>query len=275
DEANSPWTISLLVNVGGGNPRTGTAEGIHWHMITNNTIEYIAVDRDRQEIPWVRLNREDGTQVVYADPDAGIGPDSPGVEVRTFDCIDCHNRPSHTFEPPATAINLRIAQGSISRDLPFIRRVGLDLLNAEYQTTPEANEAIPAGLVAFYAAEYPDDVEAFRADIDRAAEALVKIYDGNFFPEMKTDYRVRVNNLSHFTNDGCFRCHNTDLVSDQGIGIGTACDTCHSIVAQGPSEDVNELQSDLGGLEFEHPVDIGGVWDRIKCTQCHTPAQGY
>lgn len=29
DGANSPWTIKLLLRIGGGNPRTGRAEGIH------------------------------------------------------------------------------------------------------------------------------------------------------------------------------------------------------------------------------------------------------
>jgi hypothetical protein len=275
DADNSPWTISLLVNVGGGNPRTGRLEGIHWHMVTDNQIEYIAADEQRQQIPWVRITADDGSTTVYADPDSAIGPESEDAEVRIFDCIDCHNRPSHSFQPPATAMNLEMSRGQISSDLPYIRKVGLELLNAEYETTEEANSAIPAGLAAFYGAEYPDDIDAFRADLDRATEALLGIYNANFFPEMKTDYRVRVNNLSHFTNDGCFRCHNTNLVSEDGRGISNACDSCHSIVAQGPSDEVADLETDLNGLEFVHPVDIGGVWRTIKCTQCHTPAQGY
>jgi len=275
DEANSPWTVNLLVNVGGGNPRTGNTEGIHWHMITDNTIEYIGLDDERQEIPWVRITAADGTVTIYSDPNVSVDPESDEFEVRSFDCIDCHNRPSHSFQPPATAMNLSISRGEISADLPFIRQLGLDLLNAEYETTLQANDAIRAGVVDFYSAEYADEFAAFRADVDQAAEALVAIYNANFFPEMRTDYRVRVNNLSHFTNDGCFRCHNTDLVSSEGTYIDNSCDSCHSIVAQGPSDDVNSLESDLGGLQFEHPVDIGGVWDRIKCTQCHNPAQGY
>ena len=60
-----------------------------------------------------------------------------------------------------------------------------------------------------------------------------------------------------------------------GATIDASCDSCHSIVAQGPSDDLTELETDINGLEFEHPVEIGGVWQNIKCTQCHTPAQGY
>jgi hypothetical protein len=275
DEANSPWTISMLVNVGGGNPRTGRLEGIHWHMITANTIEYVATDEQRQEIPWVRVTDESGAVTVFSEQGFDVDPDGDAYEIRTFDCIDCHNRPSHSFQPPATAMNLELARGTISTDLPYIRQIGLDLLNADYDTTEEANTAIPAGLQSYYETEFSGDVDALRAEIEAGAEKLLDIYNGNFFPEMETDYRVRVNNLSHFVNDGCFRCHTPELQSTSGATITHECNACHSIVAQGPSEDLNELETDLGGLEFEHPVDIGGVWTTVKCTQCHTPTQGY
>ena len=273
DEENSPWTISMLVNVGGGNPRTGRLEGIHWHMVTGNEIEYIATDRERQEIPWVRLTEGDGTVTVFEDPDVEVPEDA---EIRSFDCIDCHNRPSHDFESPAVAINLEISRGHISRDLPFVRAVGLDLLNADYETTSEANEAIPAGLHDYYRSAYPDEYDDLAALVDEAATTLLDVYNANFFPEMETDYRARTDNLSHFVGDGCFRCHTTDLVSEAGRTITGDCDACHSIVAQGPTDDVNALESDLGGLEFIHPVEsIGGAWLTIKCSQCHTPASGY
>lgn len=279
DEANSPWTVSLLVNVGGGNPRTGETEGIHWHMIGGNEIEYVATDNHRQDIVYVRLTGPDGTVTEYTDPAVPVPPmdelESADLELRTFDCIDCHNRPSHHFQPPATAMNLELSKGAISADLPFIRKVGLELLNAPYDTREEANAAILAGLDEFYQTEYADQYGTWTGEIDQAASTLLSIYNLNFFPEMRTDYRVRTNNLSHFVNDGCFRCHSSDLQTVNGETISDDCQSCHAIVAQGPSDDLAELESDLNGLEFIHPVEIGGVWESIKCTQCHTPAQGY
>jgi hypothetical protein len=275
DEANSPWTISLLVNVGGGNPRTGAQEGIHWHMIVANKVEYAAADFARQDIVWVRRTDSAGNVTVYTDPNNPVDPEADGLEIRRFDCIDCHNRPSHRFQPPATAMNLALSQGLISTDLPYVRKVGLDLLNAEYATREEANAKIPEGLREYYRVNYGGRYDDLSGAIEQASTALLGIYNNNFFPEMKTDYRVRTNNLSHFVNDGCFRCHFSDLQDQTGTKIAATCTSCHSIVAQGPSVDVNALESDIAGLPFEHPAEIGGVWQTVRCTQCHTPAQGY
>jgi hypothetical protein len=277
DEANSPWTISLLVNVGGGNPRTGELEGIHWHMLSSKDVEYIATDEQRQEIPWVRVtDTETGEVNTYTDPGVDVpDPDDPKTEVRVFDCVDCHNRPSHNFEPPATAINLEITKGNISRDLPFIRSLGLDLLNAEYETGSEASSAIANGVVDFYNAEYPELAFPMQEQINAAVAVLQRVFANNFFPEYNTDYRSRINNLSHFVNDGCFRCHFTDLQTETGQLMSSDCQSCHSIVAQGPTDAIASLDDDLGGLTFEHPVNIGEVWQTVPCTQCHNPASGY
>ncbi len=276
DEANSPWTIKLLVKIGGGNPRTGILEGIHWHMIGSNTIEYVAADEKRQDIIWLRLVSADGDTVVYQDPDAEPPDfDDPETEIRRFDCMDCHNRPSHSFLPPAKGLNLALSTRQISPELSYIRQIGLDLLNAEYQTRQEANEAINTGLAEYYQENYPDLSKDNGGDIDQATKVLLKVYNENFFPEMKTDYRVRENNLSHFVNDGCFRCHDGLMSSDQGEVLSNDCATCHLIVSQGPSENVSQLESDLGGLDFRHPEDIDEVWREFKCTECHTPESGY
>jgi cytochrome c2 len=92
---------------------------------------------------------------------------------------------------------------------------------------------------------------------------------------MKTDFRTRINNLSHFTDLGCFRCHNGKLVNNKGERLEKDCTNCHLIVAQGPSADLDDLQGDIRGLEFEHPVEIGEAWKQLDCTTCHTHSSGY
>jgi hypothetical protein len=277
DEANSPWTISMLVNIGGSaGTQDAGSDGIHWHMLAGKTIEYLAVDEKRQDIPWVRVVRDDGSVSTYADPNASYpDPADSATELRVFDCIDCHNRPSHQFLPPAVAINQEIASDTISRDLPYIRRVGLELLNSLYETQDEAEAAIRSTLAAYYSETYPDRVDDLGDEIAEAADTLVDIYRGNFFPEMKTDYRAHLDNVSHFVNDGCFRCHGSDMVDEAGTTISMECDSCHTIVAQGPSDDIDSLDQNLDGLEFVHPVDIGTQWEEINCTGCHTASEGY
>ncbi len=277
DEANTPWTISMLLNIGGGNPQTGRLEGIHWHMLSAQTVEYIATDEQRQEISWVRVTDASGEEVtVYSDPGVDLpDPMAASTEVRIFDCMDCHNRPSHDFLPPATAMNLELSKGAISADLPFIRKIGLDLLNAPYETSHEARAGITSGLLDFYLTDYNSEFDALRADIEQADDVLHDIYSANFFPEMKTDYRARNNDLSHFVDEGCFRCHFSDLETETGEKISASCDSCHTIVAQGPSDEIADLPNDISGLPFEHPVEIGDAWQTIRCTQCHTSASGY
>ncbi|MCP4568921.1 MAG: cytochrome C [FCB group bacterium] len=276
DEENSPWTINLLVKIGGGNPRTGKLEGIHWHMLGENRVEYVATDEKRQYIPWVRQITASGDTIIYTNSDLEQ-PDfeDPELEIRKFDCMDCHNRPSHLFTPPATAINLALSARRISPDLPYIRQAGLDLLNAEYADREIAHEAIGSGLHIYYGEDYPETAVSHKAQIDEATQTLTAIYDENFFPEMNTDYRVRENNLSHFVNDGCFRCHDGVMSDAEGNTISTDCSTCHLIVAQGPSENLDDLESSLSGLDFQHPEDIDEAWKEMKCTECHDSESGY
>jgi hypothetical protein len=276
DETNSPWTISLLLKIGGGNPRTGVKEGIHWHMVTANEIQYVAADPKRQDIRWVRMVSQEGDTVIYTKQGSDL-PDftSSETDVRTFDCMDCHNRPSHKFLAPATSLNLALSTHQISKDIPYIRQVGLEVLNAEYGTREEAQRRIRDDLQSYYEENYPDYLTANADVVEQATERILHIYNSNFFPEMKTDYRERENHLSHFVNDGCFRCHNPEMQDAEGNAISSDCNSCHLIIAQGPSESPDSLQTDIAGLFFEHPEDIDGMWQDMKCTDCHTPEQGY
>src|SRR5215813_11011959 len=60
DETNTPFTVRLLMKVGGGDPAHGPVGGIHWHMNVGNRIEYVATDEARQKIPYVRMTDQLG-----------------------------------------------------------------------------------------------------------------------------------------------------------------------------------------------------------------------
>ena len=57
DETNTPFTVRMLLNVGGGDPTHGPVGGIHWHMNVGNKIEYIASRRGAAEDPLCARDR--------------------------------------------------------------------------------------------------------------------------------------------------------------------------------------------------------------------------
>ncbi len=269
DDASSPWTINLMLNLGVGQPRSDQPSGVHWHTSSGNAIEYIARDHELQDIIWVRVTDAAGDTREYVSP--GIRVPSladPDTEVQHFDCLDCHNRPAHVLEPASRSINEALFDGRIPDELPEIKDIAMEVLLDDYEDRDAAHAAIPDGLESFFEANYPDaTVEAAEA-IQQAARALIDIYDVNFFPEMKTDYRVRQYNDGHLSWDGCFRCHDGEKADQYGNVISNDCNVCHLIVGQGPGEGGLPTELDSTGLEFEHPFDVPKWRDR-SCVSCH------
>jgi len=268
DERNSPWTIRLLLHIGGGDPAFGPAGGIHWHMNIASRIEYIATDSQRQEIPWVRLTDAGGKVTVYQSTTSPL-PAAPlaAARPRVMDCIDCHNRPTHIYNAPVTSVNLAMSIGRIDSTIPFIKRQAVRALAAQYASTAEALGGISTTLTAFYDSAYPGLAAAAGARIRQAVAEVQAIYTHNFFPGMKVDWRVYPDNIGHKNSAGCFRCHDGNHASADGRTISHDCAACHTIVAQGPGPAAATVAG--AGLDFKHPVDIGESWRAMLCSDCH------
>lgn len=271
DRNNSPWTIEMLLKIGGGDPGFGPVGGIHWHMNLADKIEYIATDKERQVIPWVRTTDLKGKVTVYQSKDdplksATIASTTP----RVMDCIDCHNRPTHIFSSPVDAVDLEISTGAIDRRLPFIKAQAIQALTADYTTTAGARDSIAEALRDYYR---PLETDSSRVDsslVRKAVAEVQKIYTHNFFPTMKVDWRAYPDNIGHWDSPGCFRCHDGNHVSADGKVITHDCKACHLILAQGPGSAPTSMSAQ--GLEFQHPVDIEGMWKEAKCMSCHDGA---
>jgi len=255
DETNTPYSVRMLLKVGGGDPKHGPVGGIHWHMTIANKVEYGASDPKRQVIPWVRVTNQKGEVTEYRTPD--FKGDASKLEVRTMDCMDCHNRPTHIFHSPSAALDLSLSLGRIDRSMPGIKKAGIELLTQKYASADEALQKIHEGIRK----RYPGDARA-----DHAAEEIQHIYRDNFFPIMKSDWRVYPNNIGHMEWAGCFRCHDGEHRSADGKkAIGSDCNACHTILAQGSGEELAKLSPH--GQEFKHP---GGDMGEAKCHECHT-----
>lgn len=232
DEANTHLKSVLVMRVGGQLGRA--SHGIHWHVDPGVEIRYLS-DEERETIYDVEMRTADG-QVVRYGP-AGDAKPPAGAVWRTMDCVDCHNRPSHTFYPPEREVDTALLAERIPRDLPYVRREGVRLLTADYPSHEAAGRAIKAGLQSFYAKEYPQVAAARRAEIDRAGDVLTAVYQANVFPSMKIGWGTYPNHIGHETTPGCFRCHDDQhATADGSRTISQDCSTCHSLLAMQEEE---------------------------------------
>ena len=123
DEKNSPRQVKLLIKTGGGSSAIGKTTGIHWHMNISNEISYLATDRQRQTIPYIKIRDRQGNITEYFAKDSTLKPeDIKKASLRRMDCVDCHNRPTHIYQPPDKAVDDQLAAGHIDSSLPFIKK---------------------------------------------------------------------------------------------------------------------------------------------------------
>jgi mono/diheme cytochrome c family protein len=278
DQKNTRWRVDMIIHTGGGDPSIGETGGIHWYMNIGYKIEYIARDPQRQEIPWVRAtNKKTGKVTVYQDESnplsqeemAGREPACGWPQI--MDCIDCHNDSTHILRPPDDAVNMALFLNEIDADLPDIKKVAVSAMTWSYESRQAAMSGIARAIGQHYRDQHRELYEKKRAEIDAAVQATQKRYSQNIFPAMNARWKAYPNNLGHFYAPGCFRCHLGRHRSKTGETIPHDCNTCHDIRFQGSGK-LAETQESLVGLAFKHPVDIGGLWDLMTCSTCHTGA---
>jgi nitrate/TMAO reductase-like tetraheme cytochrome c subunit len=178
-------------------------------------------------------------------------------QVRTMDCMDCHNRPAHTFQSPNDAVNLALSLGKIDRNLKWIKTNALYTLTRNYSNETQALQSIATHL----AGQYPNEPR-----VKPIIDVVQQIYRDNFFPEMKASWEKYPNNIGHKDWLGCFHCHDGKHNTADGKRSIKAsdCNTCHTILAQGSGAELEQLTPN--GQKFKHPGDeVDGA-----CNDCHT-----
>jgi nitrate/TMAO reductase-like tetraheme cytochrome c subunit len=255
DETNTPFTVRLTMKVGGGDPTHGPVDGIHWHMNVGNKVQYFATDAARQKIPWVRVVDKQGAVSEYRTK--GFTNAIPADQVRTMDCMDCHNRPAHTYQSPNDAVNLAMSLHPEFRALPWLKTNAVYALTRRYTNETQALQ----GIATILAERYRD-----HAQIQPVITVVQQIYSDNFFPEMNASWQTYPNNIGHKDWPGCFRCHDGAHKTADGKRAIKAndCNACHTILAQGNGAELDSLSP--YGQKFKHPGDEvdGG------CNDCHT-----
>lgn len=225
DEKNSETDTVLQLHVGGGSRARGIGTGIHWHMNLDNEIEFVATDDTLATIPYVRLRDRAGNVREYVADGATPQQIAAGTRHR-MDCMGCHNRPAHTFDPtPGRAIDRAIAEGRIPRELPFARREAVAAVRAVYVDRAAALDGIASRLRAFYRARGGVD----QGLVDRAVVGAQDAWAGNVFPAMKVGWGTYVSQLGHVDSPGCFRCHDDSHKTSDGKVISQDCELCHAM----------------------------------------------
>ena len=292
DRSSTPIQTTLILKMGGQEETTGRSKGIHWHI--SGKVYYIARDAQRQDIAWVGVEQADGSlreyfkrDILPQDQAALVEEARANGELRTMDCIDCHNRTAHYIPSPQEAVDRAIAEGTISRSLPYIRAQAVEVLSAEYASQDDAFAAIDK-LIDGYAASgnllAPSG--AARNEALEAVKTIKSIYASTNFPEMRLDWKVNPNNERHTPTLGCFRCHDGNHVlagtsGDKEQSIAVECNTCHTVPITGRGSE----------MLFEAPVVVGSApashkeysWttehrsitegEKQQCYQCH--GQGF
>jgi nitrate/TMAO reductase-like tetraheme cytochrome c subunit len=244
DEKNTAETTVLVLKIGG---RTWQGSvGIHGrHLDEGSRIRYVSTDEHRQVIPVVYYTDDKGKTVEYVSTDIKVSKEQlEKSEKRVMDCIDCHNRPTHAFELPESAVDLRITRGLVGAELPFIKKKAVELLKVNYPDRETAQKEIVEGITSYYHSTYPDVYNMKRALVEQSAENVARIYMQNVFPDMKVTWGVHPNNLGHNDYPGCFRCHDGTHTSADGQTITNDCSACHNLLAV--QEENPKVLADLG-----------------------------
>jgi hypothetical protein len=241
DEANTLTKTVLLMKIGGGN----RGVGIHGtHLGPGVVITYGASDEARQVIPWVEYN-DNGKKTVYATSDAK--PDGAGLTKRVMDCMDCHNRPSHSFDLPDRALDKAMNAGQISAGLPFAKKKALEILKTNYTTRDEAARRIPEAFAQYYRESQPAVWAQRQSEVTSSGQAVLAIWNRNIFPDMNVTWGRYPVNIGHTDFPGCFRCHDAAHNAKDGSSITQDCNACHNLLSM--DEANPKVLTDLGITE--------------------------
>ncbi len=226
DEMSTPLYTTLNLKIDAG--RQGSKAGIHWHVSEQTEVRYASVGDEREEIIWIEVIYSDGAVKRYANPGAAQPDDS---EARVMDCVDCHNRATHVYEDPERAVDDRMSRGMLDRTIPYLKREALHAVSNDYGNRPAGLMGITNHITGFYQRSLPETAQSRFAAIDSAAEVLQAIYNRNIHPEMNITWGTYPSQIGHRGKTGCFRCHNSKLVDEEGNAVSYDCVLCHSILA--------------------------------------------
>ena len=203
-----------------------------------HSVEAIPTERMRVVTKYADDEKNTAARTVLTMFESKIHKMHTGSSPQAMACIECHNRPTHRFDPPERAVDAGIASGEIDPALPFARKNAVQLLTASYSNRDDAAREIEKKFAASYTAE-PQQAAA-----KRAAKAVSGIYLRNIYPDLKLTWNSHPNQLGHTDSPGCFSCHDGTTKGPSGKPITQDCGACHNLVSM--EEAAPKVLTDLG-----------------------------
>ncbi len=249
DAANTPSVSTLLLKVGGRDATTGDFHGIHWHVDTDTEIRYEPLDARREKIGLVQVYRKGELKAEYKPANAAAAPGP----MRSMDCIDCHNRPTHIYDAtPAWAVDRAFNSGTLDPAVPFLHEVAVKALKEAAAGNVDRDGVegwLKERMAALYAELHPAETPPADA-LDKAAAGVAPLYLRNVYPHMSLTFGTHFNHLGHQGEDkdrrGCFRCHDDEHATADGRKISQDCELCHGLINWG--EDPSAVPDPLKSL---------------------------
>jgi len=233
DEESTPEFTTLILKVDAS--REPSKSGIHWHIAEENEVRYTSVNDEREEIIWTDVLLPGGSRKRFTNSDLDYEEDT-GLDIRTVDCVDCHNRATHIYEDPERVIDERMVSGQIVADLPYMKKQAYKALTVDYPDTASAMTGITNQITGFYQAEYPQIMTTQADAINQSIASLQACYRRNIHPDMNISWGAYESHIGHRGDGGCFRCHNPSMEDENGNSINFDCTLCHSILAEESDE---------------------------------------
>ncbi|HEY9075359.1 MAG TPA: NapC/NirT family cytochrome c [Anaerolineaceae bacterium] len=273
DTANTPTSIFLVLKTGGGSQREGLGKGIHWHI--ENQVEFIALDPEKQEIPYVRVKTADGKYDEYIDIESNFDKSKINPkDLQVMDCMSCHNRTAHAIESPEDAVNDYMSRNIISPTIPEIKAKAVGVLSKNYSSVAEAQSAIK-DLEKYYQTKYADFYAKNQYQVQIAIQALQVYTTNSFFIEQEMLPGTHPDNSSHKESAGCFRCHDGKHLNARNEATRLECNLCHSVpLVVKPSQNVAQIPVSRGVEPNTHKnpnfISLHHKLYDTTCQGCHT-----
>ena len=270
DSLNTEWNVSMLMKISPNYNSMGLTGGIHWHINKDIRIEYVSSTKDRESIPWVKFtNLKTGDVQIFQDTENTLSQKAlDTLQHRIMDCMDCHNRPSHSYKSAPVFVDDGLIRGEIPKELPFIKKVAMNVLKGPFTNKDSSLTYIRDSITHFYQIKFPEIYKNQHALINKAINGIENEFLLNIFPYMRVTSSSYLNHIGHLESDGCFRCHSDKHKSGKGKVISKDCNWCHTFIAQGPTGKMQYCSIDKI-MEFTHPVDVKDKWKTYFCTECH------